>query len=65
MQPLWKPAQPQSEQRHLIPWDSFFLFLTRLSGKTIFFESHSGQQSIRLGLKVVSTDFQQILQLSR
>ncbi len=31
MQPLWKPAQPQSEQRHLIPPDSFF-FLLRLFG---------------------------------
>jgi hypothetical protein len=27
MQPLWNPAQPQSEQRQLIPWDSFFLSL--------------------------------------
>jgi hypothetical protein len=25
MQPLWNPAQPQSEHRHLIPRDSFFL----------------------------------------
>jgi hypothetical protein len=29
MQPLWNPAQPQSEQRHLIPSDSFFLFVPR------------------------------------
>ena len=33
IQPLWKPPQPQSEQRWLIPWDSFFLFLLRLSEK--------------------------------
>jgi hypothetical protein len=26
-QPLWKPAQPQSEQRHLIPRDSFLLLV--------------------------------------
>jgi hypothetical protein len=55
---LWKPAQPQSEQRQLIPRDSFFLFLCRLSGKTIFSESHSGQRSIFPGMKVVSTDSQ-------
>jgi hypothetical protein len=55
VQPLLKPAQPQSEQRHLIPGDSFFLFVPRLSGKTIFSESHSGQQSILRGMKVVST----------
>ena len=41
IQPLWKPPQPQSEQRRLIPSGSFFLFLPRLSGKTIFSESHS------------------------
>jgi hypothetical protein len=29
VQPLWKPAQPQSEQRQLIPRDSFFLFVQR------------------------------------
>jgi hypothetical protein len=29
MQPLWDPAQPQSEQRPFIPGDSFFLFLPR------------------------------------
>jgi hypothetical protein len=53
-QPLWNPAQRQSEQRQLIPRDSFVRFLPRLSGKTIFSESHSGQQSILLGMKVVS-----------
>jgi hypothetical protein len=57
MQPRWKPSQPQSEQRQLIPRDSF-LFLPRLSGKTIFSESHSGQRSIPVGLKLVSTDFE-------
>jgi hypothetical protein len=60
MQSLWKPAQPQSKQRQLIPWDSFFLFLTRLSGKTIFSELHSGQQSILRSTKVVSTDSQEL-----
>src|SRR5262249_29440900 len=60
MQPLWKPAQPQSEQRQLIPRDSFFLFLPRLSGKTILSASHSGQLSISLGLKVVSTVLNEI-----
>ena len=55
MQPLWKPAQPQSEQRDLIPRDSFF-FLPGLFGKIIVFESHSGQWSILPGMKVVSTD---------
>jgi hypothetical protein len=45
IQPLWKPPQPQSEQRQLIPPDSFFLFLPRLSGKTILSELHSGQRS--------------------
>ena len=39
MQPLWNPAPPQPEQRHLIPSGSFFLFLPWLSGKTIFSES--------------------------
>jgi hypothetical protein len=33
MRPLWTPAQPQSEQRQLIPPSSFFLFLLRLFGK--------------------------------
>jgi len=34
VQPLWNPAQPQPEQRQLIPRDSFFLlsrFLEKLS----------------------------------
>jgi len=48
VQPLWKPAQPQAEQRQLIPPDSFFLFLLRLFGKTILSELHSGQRSINL-----------------
>jgi hypothetical protein len=38
VQPLLNPAQPQSEQRHLIPSDSFFL-LPWLFGKAIFSES--------------------------
>jgi hypothetical protein len=29
VQPLWEPAQPQSEQRHLIPPGSFFLLVPR------------------------------------
>jgi hypothetical protein len=29
MQPLWKPAQPHSQQRHLITSDLFFLFVPR------------------------------------
>jgi hypothetical protein len=57
-QPLWSPAQPQSEQRQLIPPGSFFLFLPRLCGKTIF--SESGQRSILPGMKLVSTDSQGI-----
>jgi hypothetical protein len=52
VQPLWKPAQPQSEQRKLIPSDSFFL--PRLFGSTIVSESHSWQRSILAGLKVLS-----------
>ena len=56
---LWNPAQPQSQQRRLIPRDSF-RFLPWLSGKTIFSESHSGQRSILPGMKVVSTDSQRI-----
>jgi hypothetical protein len=59
-QPLWKPAQPQSEQRHLIPSDSFFRFLPRLFGKTILAELHSGQRSILRSIKFVSTDSQEI-----
>jgi hypothetical protein len=55
VQPLWKPAQPQSEQRQLIPRDWFF-FLPWIFGKTTFSESHSGQRSILPGMKVVSTD---------
>jgi hypothetical protein len=55
---LWNPAQPHFEQRQLIPPGSFFFFLPRFSGKTIFSESHSGQQSILVGLKLVSTDFE-------
>jgi len=35
VQPLWKPAQPQPEQRQLISPDSFFLLLARLFAKTI------------------------------
>jgi hypothetical protein len=56
MQPLWKPAQPQSEQR---PVDSIGFVLplpATLSGKAIFSESYSGQHLILLGMKVVSTD---------
>ena len=34
-QPLWKPAQPQSEHRHLIPPDSFFLLLLGLLGNAL------------------------------
>jgi len=64
MQPLWNPAQPQSEQRQLIPPDSFLLFLPTLLGKTILAESHSGQWSILLDMKVVSTDSHGDLQLS-
>jgi hypothetical protein len=60
MQPLWKPAQPQSEQRQLIPPGSFFLFLPRLFGKTILAELHSGQRSILPSIEVVSTDSQKI-----
>jgi hypothetical protein len=41
-----------AEQRHLIPSDSFFLFLPWLFGKTIFSESRSGQQSILPDIKV-------------
>jgi hypothetical protein len=37
-QPLWKPAQPRSEQRRVITWDSFFLFLRWLFGKIIMAE---------------------------
>jgi hypothetical protein len=55
MQPLWKPAQPQCEQRQLIPPGSFFLFLPQLFGKTTFCESHSEEGSIILGMKVLST----------
>jgi hypothetical protein len=55
VQPLWKPAQPQSEQRQLIPRDSFFLLLSQLFGKTILSESHSGQRSILLDMKGIST----------
>ena len=39
VQPLWEACEPQSEQRRLILLDSFFLFLPRLSGKTILSES--------------------------
>src|SRR5262249_37149391 len=56
MQPLWKPAQPQSEQRHLIPSDSFFLFSPRLLGNTIFSESHSRQRPIPSGKKLPPRD---------
>jgi hypothetical protein len=49
-QPLWKPVQPQSEQRQLIPPDSFFLLLPRLSGKTIFSESQSPGAAIAMVL---------------
>jgi hypothetical protein len=55
-QPLWNPAEPQTEQRQLIPPGSFFLFLPRLSGKTIFSESHSRQRSILASMKFFSTD---------
>jgi hypothetical protein len=37
-QPLWNPAQPQSEQRQLIPAGSFLLYLLRLFEKTILSE---------------------------
>jgi len=57
-QPLWNPAQPQSEQRQLIPRVSFFFFLLPPSGKTILAESHSGRRSTLLGLKLVSRDFE-------
>jgi hypothetical protein len=50
-QPLWKPAQPQSEHRHLIPPDSFFLLLLGL-WETLFCELHLGQRSILAGIKV-------------
>jgi hypothetical protein len=60
MQPLWKPAPPQSEQRQLIPSGSFFLFLPRLFGKTILSESHLGQRLILPSIKVVSKDPQEI-----
>jgi hypothetical protein len=60
VQPLWKPAQPQSEQRQLIPPDSFSFSLLRLFGKTIWSESHSGQWSILPVVKVVSADSQLI-----
>ena len=53
----WNPVQPQSEQRRLIPRDSFFFLLPGFLEKAIFSESHSGQQSIFLGMKVVPTDF--------
>jgi hypothetical protein len=59
MQPLWKPVQPQSEQRQLIPSGSFLLFLPRLFGKTILSESHSVQREILPGMKVVSMDSQE------
>jgi hypothetical protein len=52
---LWNPAQPQSEQRQSIPPDSFFLVLPRLFGKNYPSKSHSGQRSILLGMKVVSS----------
>jgi hypothetical protein len=58
-QPLWKPAQPESKQ----PLDSIgpvLFFLPRLFGKTIFSELHSGQRSILPGMRVVSTDSQEI-----
>ena len=51
-QPLWKPAQPQSEQRHLISVRSRFFFPPWFFGKTIFSESHPGQRSILPGMKV-------------
>ena len=51
MQVLWKPVQPHSEQRQLIPLDSFFFFLPRLFGKTILSELHSEQWSILPGMK--------------
>jgi len=53
-------VQPHSEQRHLIPRDSFSFFLRGLFGKTILSESHSGQRPILPGMKVVSTDSQEI-----
>ena len=48
-------TRPQSEQRHLISVRSRFFFPPWFSGKTIFSESHSGQRSIILGMKVVSS----------
>jgi hypothetical protein len=39
MQPLWRPAQRQSEQRQLILWDRSSSSCPGFFGKTIFSES--------------------------
>jgi hypothetical protein len=49
MQPVCEPAQLQSEQRQVIPMDSFLRFPPRRFTITIFWESHSGQILIRAG----------------
>src|SRR5262249_35962812 len=58
--PALEACEAAVRTAQLTPPGSFFRFLPRLSGKTILSASHSGQLSISLGLKVVSTVLNEI-----